>query len=107
MYCKYLYDSSGKTNSGRAPAGGVLAPRRESVDVVEQLRLGHAGVTHQADVDVASDLHAVWTPEEFNNYHATLRTCREAFVVQLQNGFTRNIVPTARPDPSLRDTILI
>lgn len=33
---------------------------------MEQLRLGHARVAHQADVDVATDLHAVGTPDAEN-----------------------------------------
>ena len=46
--------------------GGNLSPafyldslrsRRQSVDVGQELRLGHTGVTHEADVDAAADLH--------------------------------------------------
>ena len=33
--------------------------RRDGGNVLEELRLGDTGVAHEADVDVAADLHAV------------------------------------------------
>lgn len=55
----YLHDGGGEADARGAAARGVLAARRQAVDVGQQLRLGHAGVAHQADVDVAADPHAV------------------------------------------------
>jgi hypothetical protein len=37
----------------------TLTSGRQGGDVLQQLGLGHTGVTHEADVDVTSDLHAV------------------------------------------------
>ena len=53
-----LHDGGGEADARAAPARGVLRARRQPVHVRQQLRLGHAGVSHQADVDAASDLHS-------------------------------------------------
>ena len=37
-----------------------LTPRSDPVDVGEELALGDPRVSHEEDVDVATDLHAVW-----------------------------------------------
>ena len=55
---RILHDRSGEAHAGRAAAGRVLTAQRQAIDVVEQLRLGHARISHQANVNVASDLHA-------------------------------------------------
>lgn len=56
-----LHDSCRQTHARGAAACGVLRAYGQATNVAQQLRFGHTGITHQADVDVAANLHAIWT----------------------------------------------
>ena len=51
--------SGRQTDTGRSATGCVDSSGRDLGDVLEQLRLGHTGVAHEADVQVATNLHTV------------------------------------------------
>lgn len=56
---RVTHDGGGETNARRPATGGVDSSRGDLADVLEQLRFGHTGIPHEADVDVTSDSHTV------------------------------------------------
>lgn len=53
------HDGGGETDSRGSTAGGVDSSGGHFADVLEQLRFGHTGISHEADVDVTSDSHTI------------------------------------------------
>jgi len=53
-------DGGGEADRGRAAPGGVDAEGRDVEDVAEELRLGGGGVAYHHDVDVATEVGAVF-----------------------------------------------
>lgn len=53
------HDSGCEPDAGGPTAGGVDSAWGDLADVFEELGFGDTGVTHETDVDVAADLHAV------------------------------------------------
>lgn len=48
-----------QTNSGRTFTSGIHTSRRHFRNVLQQLGLGHSWISHEADVDISSNLHPV------------------------------------------------
>lgn len=53
------HDGGRETDAGTTLSSGVYASRRDFGDVFQQLRFGDSWVAHEANIDVASNLHAV------------------------------------------------
>lgn len=56
---RIAHNGGGETHTRRTTTGSVDSTRCDLGNVFEELRFGHTRVTHETDVDVATNLHAV------------------------------------------------
>jgi hypothetical protein len=69
-----------QSNSRRTPSSRVHTSRRNLRDVLEELRLGHSRVSHEADVDVSSNLHPVPNALRHSSHEKKEKSALDVFV---------------------------
>lgn len=98
---RVLHDGGRQTDARRPTAGGVLAAHGQAIDVAQQLRFRHTRVAHQANVDVATDPHAVRPLIDATDQQQQQRLLH----VQVAENFRRNGAGQARIEVVLRQFV--